>query len=56
MQMKNNKNLYIQRNNTPAFISLSEELKEKGVIFTDILTALREHAELSAKIFHDRSV
>jgi len=26
------KNIYIQHNNTPAFLSLSEELKAKGVI------------------------
>ena len=36
---ENKKILYIQHNNTPAFISLSEELKAKGVIFTDIYTA-----------------
>jgi Fe-S cluster assembly protein SufD len=44
-------NLYIQRNNTPAHISLSAELKEQGVIFTDILTAARDHAELVQKYF-----
>ena len=44
-------NLYIQRNNTPAYISLSAELKEQGVIFTDLLTAAREHTELVQKYF-----
>lgn len=39
-------NLYIQHNNTPAYFSLSEDLKAKGVIFTDIYTASREHEEL----------
>jgi Fe-S cluster assembly protein SufD len=43
------KNLYIQRNQTPAYISLSEELKAQGVIFTDIFTAVREHSELVQK-------
>ncbi|PAE36570.1 Fe-S cluster assembly protein SufD [Bacillus sp. 7884-1] len=43
------KNLYIQRNQTPAYISLSEELKAQGVIFTDIFTAVREHGELVQK-------
>jgi Fe-S cluster assembly protein SufD len=43
------KNLYIQRNQTPAFLSLTEDLKEKGVIFTDIFTAIREHSELVQK-------
>ncbi|MDG5471748.1 Fe-S cluster assembly protein SufD [Jeotgalibacillus sp. ET6] len=44
-------NLYIQRNNTPALLTLSEELKAKGVIFTDILTAAKEHPELVEKYF-----
>lgn len=44
-------NLYIQRNNTPAYISLSADLKEQGVIFTDLLTATRDHAELVQKYF-----
>ncbi|MFT4412930.1 Fe-S cluster assembly protein SufD [Fredinandcohnia humi] len=45
------KNIYIQRNNTPAYISLSEEVKASGVIFTDIHTAAREHSELLQKYF-----
>ncbi|MCL6586253.1 MAG: Fe-S cluster assembly protein SufD [Anoxybacillus sp.] len=45
------KNLYVQRDNTPAYLSLSEDLKEKGVIFTDIFTAVREHSELVEKYF-----
>ena len=49
-------NLYIQRNNTPAFIKLSEELKNKGVIFTDIQTAIREHADLVEKYFMTTAV
>ena len=48
------KNLYIQRNQTPAYISLTEELKGQGVIFTDIFTAVREHSELVQKYFYDR--
>ncbi|MEC1376513.1 Fe-S cluster assembly protein SufD [Heyndrickxia oleronia] len=46
-----NKNLYIQHNQTPAYLALSEELKEKGVIFTDILTAVKEHSDLVQKYF-----
>ena len=45
------KNIYIQHNNTPAFVSLSEDLKAKGVILTDIYTAIREHSELVQKYF-----
>ena len=45
------KTLYVQRDHTPAYLSLSEELKAKGVIFTDILTAAREHSDLVEKYF-----
>ncbi|EIJ80663.1 YurX [Bacillus methanolicus PB1] len=44
-----NKNLYIQRNNRPAYLSLSNELQEKGVVFTDIFTAVREYGDLLEK-------
>ncbi|WP_203363032.1 Fe-S cluster assembly protein SufD [Bacillus sp. REN10] len=50
------KNLYIQRNQTPAFLSLSEELKEQGVIFTDIHTAVKEHSDLVEKYFMTEAV
>lgn len=46
-----NKNLYVQLDHTPAYVSLSEELKGKGVIFTDIHTAAREHSDLLQKYF-----
>ncbi|MCM3597669.1 Fe-S cluster assembly protein SufD [Metabacillus idriensis] len=46
-----NKNLYIQLDTTPAYTSLSQELKDQGVIFTDIHTAAREHSELVQKYF-----
>jgi Fe-S cluster assembly protein SufD len=46
-----NQSLYIQRNTTPAFLTLSEELKASGVIFTDILTAARNHSDLLQKYF-----
>lgn len=45
------KNIYIQRNNTPAFVSLSEDLKAKGVVLTDIQTAMRENSELVQQYF-----
>ncbi|WP_411333794.1 Fe-S cluster assembly protein SufD [Metabacillus indicus] len=48
---KENKNLYIQLDTTPAYSSLSQELKDQGVIFTDIHTAAREHSELVQKYF-----
>lgn len=49
-------NLYIQRNNTPAFRKVSQELTDKGVIFTDIFTAIREHSELVEKYFMTEAV
>ena len=49
-------NVYIQHNNTPAFLQLSEELASKGVIMTDILTAAREHSELVQKYFMTEGV
>lgn len=51
VNIEENKNLYIQRNNTPAFFSISEELKAQGVIFTDIITAAREHGDLVRQYF-----
>lgn len=50
------KNLYIQHNNTPAYLSLSEELKAQGVILTDIFTAIREHSDLVGKYFMKEAV
>jgi Fe-S cluster assembly protein SufD len=51
-----NKNLYIQRNQTPAFLSLSEELKSKGVIFTDIFTAAKEHGDILKKYYLTQAI
>src|SRR5699024_4573949 len=41
----------IQRNHTIAYSSLSKELEDKGVILTDIFTAIREHSDLVQKYF-----
>lgn len=51
-----NKNLYIQHNQTAAYLTLSDELKEQGVIFTDIQTAAKEHGELLQKYFMKNAV
>lgn len=48
---ENQKNIYVQHNNTPAYLSLSDDLKEQGVILTDIFTATREHSDLVKKYF-----
>jgi Fe-S cluster assembly protein SufD len=44
-------NLIIQRNNSAAFTSISDKLKEQGVIFTDIFTAINEHGDLFKQYF-----
>src|SRR5690625_4576253 len=44
-------NLIIQRNHTVAYATISGELKDKGVIFTDIFTALQEHEDLVKKYY-----
>ncbi|WP_018661801.1 Fe-S cluster assembly protein SufD [Heyndrickxia acidiproducens] len=44
-------NLYIQHNQQPAYLSLSDDVKAKGVILTDILTAVKEYPDLVKKYF-----
>ncbi|WP_433773497.1 Fe-S cluster assembly protein SufD [Bacillus wiedmannii] len=44
-----NNSVLVQRTGTTAFVSLADEAKEKGVIFTDMITAATEHAELVQK-------
>lgn len=51
-----NENIFIQHNNTPAYLSLTDELKAQGVIFTNILTAAKEHPELVQKYFMTEAV
>lgn len=51
INIEEEKNIYIQRNNTPAYLSLSDEVKASGVIFTDIYTAARDHSDLLQKYF-----
>ncbi|XEC96423.1 Fe-S cluster assembly protein SufD [Paenibacillus tarimensis] len=41
--------LIVQRNSTVVLQQLSEELKKQGVIYTDLETAAREHADLVQK-------
>ncbi|MFX3616891.1 MAG: Fe-S cluster assembly protein SufD [Sporolactobacillus sp.] len=44
-------NLLVVHNSQPIFQSLSQDLKDKGVIFTDLATAIREHGELIRKYY-----
>ncbi|KRD82807.1 Fe-S cluster assembly protein SufD [Bacillus sp. Root147] len=45
------KNLYVQRDQTAAYSTLTEDLKSQGVIFTDIQTAAKEHSDLVERYF-----
>lgn len=51
-----NQNLLIQRNNSLAYLSVTDELKDKGVIFTDIATAAKDHSDLLKKYFMTEAV
>ncbi|WP_138418516.1 Fe-S cluster assembly protein SufD [Aquibacillus sediminis] len=44
-------NLLIQKNQTIAYRSTTSELEEKGVIFTDLQTALEKHGDLVQRYF-----
>ncbi|PYZ92899.1 Fe-S cluster assembly protein SufD [Salipaludibacillus keqinensis] len=48
---KNIQNLIAQKNGVTTFQALHEDLKNKGVIFTDLTTALSNHEELVKKYF-----
>src|SRR5690606_36995903 len=45
-------NLLIHKNGSTVYSSLQKELRDKGVIYTDISTALKEHGELVHKYLH----
>lgn len=51
-----NQNLLIQRNGSLAYTVISEELKNQGVIFTDIAAAASTHGELLQKYFMTKAV
>lgn len=44
-------NLLVHKNSQPVFKALSKDLIDKGVIFTDMNTAVKEHGELVMKYF-----
>ncbi|WP_102344990.1 Fe-S cluster assembly protein SufD [Bacillus sp. Marseille-P3661] len=51
-----NQNLLIQRNGSLAYSAVSENLKNQGVILTDIATAATEHSDLLQKYFMTEAV
>ncbi|MNO76321.1 FeS cluster assembly protein SufB [compost metagenome] len=52
VNMNEASNLIVQRNSSIVFSKLSPELAAKGVIFTDLETAAREHGDLVQKYLH----
>ncbi|TDM03726.1 Fe-S cluster assembly protein SufD [Macrococcus carouselicus] len=49
-------NLYVQHNNTPAFLKVSDKLVEQGVIVKDIHTAMAENSDLVQQYFMTEGV
>src|SRR5699024_4637090 len=53
---KEEQNLVILKNQHNSYQALSDQLKEKGVIFTDIFTAMQEHPDLVQKYYLTEAV
>lgn len=51
INLDNANNLLVQKNASTLFFATSDELKQQGVIFAPLHTALREHGELVQKYF-----
>lgn len=51
LDIENTKNIYVQHNNTPAYLQIDEKLKDKGVIIENIIEAAHNHPELVEKYF-----
>ncbi|ASF40289.1 Fe-S cluster assembly protein SufD [Halobacillus halophilus] len=53
---KEQQNLVIQRNHTVAYAAIDQELKDQGVIFTDMASAIRDHSDLVQKYYMNDAV
>lgn len=53
VDLNDQSNLIVQRNSASVFTKLSADLAGKGVIFTDLETAAREHGDLVQKYLHN---
>lgn len=53
VDLNDQSNLIVQRNSASVFTKLSADLAAKGVIFTDLETAAREHGDLVQKYLHN---
>ena len=49
-------NVIVQKNADPVYVHLDAALKDKGVIFTDLATAVREYPELVRQYFMTKGV
>ncbi|WP_410769810.1 Fe-S cluster assembly protein SufD [Fontibacillus sp. BL9] len=52
VDLKEDSNLIVQHNSSAVFARLSADLAAKGVIFTDLETAVREHGDLVKTYLH----
>ena len=48
--------LLLQRDSAAVHLDLAEEMREQGVIWTDMHTAVRDHADLVARFFMEEAV
>ncbi|AKG73267.1 Fe-S cluster assembly protein SufD [Salinicoccus halodurans] len=51
LDIEHTENIYVQHNNTPAFLKVSDDLLDKGVIIENIIEASANHPELVEKYF-----
>ncbi len=49
--LANADNLLVQRNSGAVYLHLADELKQQGVIFTDLETAVKQHADIVKSYF-----
>jgi hypothetical protein len=48
--------LLVQRDSAPVYLDLADELRDLGIIWTDMITAVREHPDLVQKYFMNEAV
>jgi Fe-S cluster assembly protein SufD len=48
--------LLVQRDSAPVYLDLADEARARGVLWTDMATAVREHPELVQKYFMEEAV
>ncbi|MHC0553063.1 Fe-S cluster assembly protein SufD [Salinicoccus sp. CNSTN-B1] len=56
LDKEHTKNIYVQHNNTPAYLQVSDELLDQGVIVENIIEASENHRELVEKYFMTEGV